>query len=175
MGILEKIFGRKKRPSNINGALEDMSHMLTQYKEDPTFGVEILHGLSLDFSIDSLVNINGYLDIVRERQNEISPGDLQKVVLRAGAYVGEVLRKHSSSRKYDWYDFNGACTLVPQIAQFGRNLATAAVLVDENGGVVFPMGKVGKYIENGSEDDLQFYAQVLISQDGAVADGTASN
>ena len=97
MGILEKIFGRKKRPSNINGALEDMSHMLTQYKEDPTFGVEILHGFSLDFSIDSLMNINGYLDIVRERQNEISP------------------------------------------------------------------------------DDLQFYAQVLISQDGAVADGTASN
>jgi hypothetical protein len=83
-------------------------------------------------------------------------------ILRAGAYVGEVIRRSSStSAPWHWLDYQQAAALRPTVASLGMSIGTAAVLFDGQR-FIFPLAKVNKYLENGSEDSVHFYAQVVL-------------
>ena len=87
-----------------------------------------------------------------------------KFALRAGAYVGEVIRRRSAPPKaWHWVDYDEAVRLDPRLSSLGKGLGTIAILWDGQDGFCFPLGKVGKYLENGAEDSVKLFAQMMIA------------
>lgn len=148
---------------NSNEELQDLSYMLFDFPEDPTYGVENLDSSKLDFSIESLVYINEYLDTVRDM--ELSDQDYFIVCLRAGAYVGEVIRKNDTKQTWQWLSYDQALEVDQEfIEQLGESIGTIAVIYSSEGTLAFPLAKIQKYLENGSEDDVQFFAQAMMAK-----------
>ncbi|HEY7115424.1 MAG TPA: hypothetical protein VH475_02495 [Tepidisphaeraceae bacterium] len=136
--------------------------MFLHHKADPTPGSESLDAARFDYSIESLGAMDEHLERMRAR--ELLERDGAKLILRAGAYVGEVIRRNTPApRSWHWLGYEEAAALHPLVASLGMSVGTAAVLWDGADGVTFPVAKVGKFIENGPEDSVRFYAQVIIA------------
>ncbi|MFA6552537.1 MAG: hypothetical protein WCT19_03505 [Candidatus Paceibacterota bacterium] len=67
--------------------------------EMPTPLKEFLDAKKLDFSIESLKNVDLYLDQVRKNRESLTEDQLVKIVARCGAYCGEVIRKNSKKNQ----------------------------------------------------------------------------
>jgi hypothetical protein len=131
--------------------------------EDPTPGSESLDAQRFDFTVASLAAMDEHLEVMRHR--ELEGQALVKFVLRAGAYVGEVIRRQSPAAKpWHWMEYDEALRLEPNLSSFGKALGTVAVLWDGKEGFCFPLAKVGKYLENGAEDSVKFFAQVVLAK-----------
>ncbi len=93
-------------------------------------------------------------------------GQEQKIfILRAGAYIGEVLRRHAlPSIVWHWVDYEQALALEPKLGQFGKDIGTVAVLWTPPKRFTFPLAKIGKFLLNGSEDSVKFYVQVMLAK-----------
>ena len=116
---------------------------------------------NLDYSLESLKLIDSYLEKVR-----IDPpvgDDLGRVVLRTGAYIGEVIRRHSA-KKTHWLDFEEAAKVSPLVGQIGRQTGTMAMLWTIPAAITFPLAKVQKYLQNGPEDSTYFFAHGMIQE-----------
>jgi|ERR1700733_1840393 hypothetical protein len=143
-------------------AFEDLAEMFRWDLEDPTPGAAFLDSARLDFSVASLAVVDDHLE--KMRLTDLRGKDRIKYVLRCGAYVGEVIRRHSSAPSaLHWLNYDDAAAINPQLTRFGKVLSTIAVLWDGNKGLWLPLGKVVKYLENGREDSVKFFAEVLIS------------
>tara|TARA_B100000745_G_scaffold258672_1_gene181906 strand:- start:200 stop:1471 length:1272 start_codon:yes stop_codon:yes gene_type:complete len=124
-----------------------------------------LQSVSLDSSVDSLNALNRYLDSIHSKAEAMSDDDLFLIVLRLGAYVGEVIRKEVAEfKELHWLDFDNAHKVNPTILDdIGHDINTAAVLYSpQEQTLLFPMNKVLKYAINGAEEDLMFYAKSVI-------------
>jgi hypothetical protein len=152
----------RRKPKLQDEALSDLAQMFITLPDDPTPGSEALDSSKLDFSLSSLVVIDKHLAKIRRRKLE--DDDLIKFVLRCGAYVGEVIRRNSKAKTYHWLDFEEAARLSTDVKHFGRCLPTVAILWDNKSGFTFPLGKVVKFLENGPEDSVHFFAKVMISK-----------
>ena len=152
-----------KGPTFVDREYADLSLMLTQDDRNVTFRRDALNPDSLDFSIESLRHIDEYLEHLRADPPE--GHDFLRVVLRTGAYVGEVMRKQRRN-KYHWITFDEAAKHSDFVRGLERSIASAAMLWYDNGSVSFPLGKVCKYLQNGSEDSVYFFAKVLLQQEG---------
>jgi hypothetical protein len=130
--------------------------------DDPTPGAELLDSSRLDFTVKSLRFVDDYLARMRKRRLLEDGEDYCKLVLRCGAYVGEVILRNTKSKTYHWLDWKGALRINKDIADFGESLGGAAVLWDNADGLIFPLGKVQKFLDNGREDSVQFFAKVMI-------------
>jgi hypothetical protein len=152
-------------PKDQTPALSDLSQIF--YEDPSTFGRQHLDRRRLDFSVESLRHVNQYLEAIRKDKDVEKQGVTRaKVVLRAGAYVGEVIRKNDNKVQWHWIDHEGAMQVEPKLFEsFGKTIATAAVLYDGKKGFVFPLGKVEKYLNNGAEDDVYFFAKVIMSHE----------
>ena len=157
------LFSRK--PELQDQALGELAQMFASPEliaDDPTPGAELLDAARLDFSLDSLGLVDDYLD--RMRQQQLEDEAYGKVVLRCGAYVGEVILRNAKNKTYHWLDYKGALRINKSIADFGESLGSAAVLWDSATGLTFPLGKVMKFLDNGREDSVQFFAKVMIEK-----------
>lgn len=143
-------------------ALIGLSQMFLHNPPDPTPGSESLDPARFDYSIESLGAMDEHLEQMRAR--EFSGRQWQSFILRAGAYVGEVIRRNTPPPKqWHWLDYKQAAELQPTVTSFGRSIGTAAALWDGKDGIIFPLAKVEKYLQNGPEDSVKFYAQVMIA------------
>ena len=150
------------RPPIQNGALEALAHLFVRDPANPVPGSDELPADRFDFSVASLAAMDAHLE--RVRTLTMSDRDRSRFLLRSGAYVGEVIRRHAFRPKtWDWLSYKDAAAFHPFVASLGMSAETAAVLWDGNDGVVFPAMKVAKYLANGSEDSVLFYAKVLIA------------
>jgi hypothetical protein len=147
------------QPKFSDVALSDLSRMFFSDPGDPTPGGPVRNAVS-DYSIESLSAIDDHLE--RVRQNAPEGDALLKFVLRGGAFVGEVIRKQSKTKTWHWLAFADAAKIDPQVAAWGQSLSTIAVLWDGKG-FCFPLGKVLKFLQNGREDSVKFFAQVIIA------------
>ncbi|HEV8581231.1 MAG TPA: hypothetical protein VGX68_19370 [Thermoanaerobaculia bacterium] len=129
---------------------------------DPTPGAELLDASRLDFTLESLGFVDDYLDQMRRRQ--LDDMAHSKLVLRCGAYVGEVILRNAKHKTYHWVDYKGALKINRSIADFGMNLGTAAVLWDSADGLAFPLAKVQKFLASGRENSVQIFANMMIEQ-----------
>jgi len=151
-----------RKPKLQDEALIDLAQMFLSLPDDPTPGTESLNVSRLDFSVDSLAFVDDFLDTVRLKKLE--DADLGKLVLRCGAYVGEVIRRNAIGKTYHWLDYDEALRINKMIANFGKSLGTAAVLWDGSDGIIFPLAKVGKFLENGREDSVLMLTKVMIEK-----------
>ena len=108
--------------------MEDLAVMFFDDQQDPTPDAHVLSKEKLDFSIESLVHVEEYLDFVRTQKRTGKP--LQILVLRAGGYVGEVIRRHAKHKHWHWLDFPEASKLEADIIAMGYSIHTAAILWD---------------------------------------------
>ena len=159
---LSPVVGLGPGPKDQTPALSDLSQMF--YEDPSTFGRQHLDRRRLDFSVESLKHVNDYLEAIRKDKDVEKQGVTRlKVVLRAGAYVGEVIRKNDNKVQWRWIDYEGAKQVEPKLFEsFGKTIATTAVLYDGNKGFAFPLAKVEKYLNNGAEDDVYFFAKVIM-------------
>ena len=157
------LFSRK--PELQDQALSELGQMFASpelMSDDPTPGAELLDATRLDFTVESLAFVDDYLDQMRQRQ--LDDEGYGKLVLRCGAYVGEVILRNAKNKTYHWLDYKGALKINKIIADFGEDLGSAAVLWDSETGLTFPLAKVQKFIDNGREDSVHFFAKVMIEK-----------
>jgi hypothetical protein len=154
---------RPKTPKLNDRAFEDLAQMFLSDPEDATPGGELLDSARFDFTLDSLAAMDAHLEVMRHR--ELQGQALVKFILRGGAYVGEVIRRQSpASKTWHWVEYDEALRLEPRLSTFGKALGTVAVLWDGKEGFCFPLAKVGKYLENGSEDSVKVFAEVILAK-----------
>lgn len=148
---------------NQNAALSDLSRMFFEDRTNPTFGIRFLNPQKLDFSVESLKHVDEYLETIRK--DKLVGKEWNRVVLRAGAYVGEVVRRNDKKNQWQWVDLDTARSLDPKFSSSIPNvIASAAMLHNSKSGFAFPLAKIEKYLENGSEDSVYFFAQVVLSR-----------
>lgn len=151
----------KKRPRRSN-----LSMKLFARLDFARYGHSIFHnapfkGAELDQSVKSLAVLDDLLEVIRKTQ--LSRDDQAMVVMGFGAYVGEVIRKHAKA-KWHWVKFENALPHNESIAQFGHSISTSYILMKGSQNVVFPLGKVVKFLQNGREDSVESFAQVVIHE-----------
>ena len=139
-----------------DAALGELAVMFSASDNEPTPGQELLVASKLDFSLLSLGHVDDYLDAVRTRA--LSDADRDAIVLRAGAYVGEVIRRNAETRTYHWVGHDEAVRLRPQVVDMaGPSIGSRAVL-RAGQKLVFPLAKVAAFLENGRGDSVQIFA-----------------
>ena len=157
-----------KQPKIQDEALADLAQMFLSNPEDPTPGSESLAGDQCNFSVESLRVVDAHLESLRGRRLE-GPA-LMKLMLRCGAYVGEVVRRHAATGKpWHWITYDEAVRLDSRLAPLGQGLGTAAVLWDGQSGFFFPLARVGKYLENGAGDSVRVFALGVLAETSARA------
>jgi hypothetical protein len=152
-------------PKDQTPAFSDLAQIF--FKDRETFGRENLDRRRLDFSVESLKHINDYLEAIRKDKDVEKQGvTREKVVLRAGAYVGEVIRKNDNKVQWRWIDREGARQVEPKLfGPYAKTIGTAAVLYDGRKGFALPLAKVDKYLNNGAEDDVYSFAKGIMSHE----------
>src|SRR5262245_45631633 len=134
---------RKKRPRPIEPELHDqalleLSQLFLHDDVDPTPGSDLLDLSRFDYSIESLAAMDEHLERMRPR--ELSGDGWTSLILRAGAYVGEVIRRHTvPPRRWNWLAYEQAAALFPTVASERMSIGTAAVLWDRGDAVTFPL------------------------------------
>lgn len=142
----------------VNKAMEDLSLMLWQV--EPTG--EFFQGRNMDFSIKSLKHVEKFLKYYKKHKENIPFNDHVKVVLRSGAYIGEVIRKHGQE-KFDWLQhpaINRDKKLISN-AKKGPELWNIAYLWTFPQTCVFPMNKVNRYMQYGREHSIVYFAETI--------------
>ena len=152
----------RRRPKFSDQAYLEVADMLTSEENKPTFRRDLLNRESLDYSLESLKQIDSYLEAIRK--DTIVKDDMIRLALRSGAYVGEVI-KRLSKIEYHWLEFEEAAKQSKLVKMNGMSLSTAVILWAPPETILFPVGKVCKYIEFGSEDSVYALANFVISEE----------
>jgi hypothetical protein len=127
---------------------------------------EQLHRSQLDFTVDSLKILDGYLLFLYENHPDEMGDAWGRTILWAGAYVGEVIRRNAS-RQYDWIDFDDFVNRHPNakpILGDVRELGATAILAFGDGGFTLPINKALKFVYRGIEESTWFYASCEVRQ-----------
>lgn len=149
----------RRMPRYANREFSGLSLMLFQERESPTYKRELLDERRLDFSVESLKHLDEYLEALHAAPPR--QADLSVVVLRCGAYVGEVIRKNSHN-KMNWVAFKEAAKYSDFVKGLGHSLGTAGILWRNPKTMCFPLAKICKFLENGNEDSVYFFARVIL-------------
>ena len=143
----------------INETFDDLAYMFNNEQKDPIYKLDFLKNRKLDFSYNSLKIVDQYLIEIRKiGLDKLSNEEFTRIVVRTGAYVGKTIRKNDKSEQWNWVDFENAQKISPEFFKDSeKSLAYAAVLTDGQQ-FPFPLNKVIKFLNNGEEDSLYFYA-----------------
>lgn len=116
-----------------------------------------------DYSVDSLRQVDRYLDAIREVRDQFKSQTYTNTVLATGSYVGEVLRRNSE-RNWAWVNYSDfAVQFSASLEALGlkENLNTAAVMVDERKSFVLPFNKVMRFLEEGPENSTHAFFEAF--------------
>lgn len=114
---------------------------------------------TLDYSIDSLEAVDTYLTHLHGLIPETGEQDWGFTILCTGGYVGEVIRR-TATRPHDWVDYTDFVAEYPNTRELlgDRELPVAAFLSTGDGGFTLPVNKVVRFLEEGPENSVKFYA-----------------
>jgi hypothetical protein len=121
---------------------------------------ERLEREKLDYSVASLKVVDEYLKYLHEHRPEQMGREWVKAVLWGGAYVGETIRRNAS-REYNWADFDDFIRAYPDTTRLlgdQKELGFCALLTAGAGGFTLPINKILRFIHDGPEDSVHFYA-----------------
>ena len=114
---------------------------------------------ALDLTLASLKYVDEYLLYLHQHNTQLDGAEWHSTVLYGGAYLGEVIRKETNDH-YSWIDYDdymaeypGLKSMIPE-----RTTPTCAFLVDESGKMSLPLNKIARYIDEGEEHSVQFFA-----------------
>ena len=155
-------FKKRAVENNTTEALEAVASFLIDDTptDSPLPHREFLQTEKLDYSLDSLKYVDEYLSKFRAERGSFNDNDqdIITVALRCGAYTGEVMRR-SGKKEFTWLTFDQAVKKCGFPKEWS-GLSTVYVLNYGESGVMMPIGKVLKFLDNGEEDSLYFFAQL---------------
>ena len=147
-----------------DSALNGLAMMFYMDENPATFRRDLLEVAALDFSVESLLKVDEYLLKIRKKKG--IDEEWNRIVLRCGAYVGEVIKQALPEGTYHWVDYETATTIDSMVKDFGYGAGTAAILYHSPRAFVFPLAKVEKCLEYGKADNTHFFAQSIIALAG---------
>jgi hypothetical protein len=150
----------RKSPRYVDQEFSDLSILFCQDPENQTYKRELLEPQKLDFSLGSLKHVDTYLEAVHSAPPE-QQDEVVRVVLRCGAYVGEVIRKNSPQELH-WVAYKEAARYSAFAKGLEHSVATTGILWRNPENVCFPLAKICKFIENGCEDSVYSFARVIL-------------
>jgi hypothetical protein len=120
---------------------------------------------ALDLSLASLKHVDAYLSYLHRHKTELVAEEWHSTVLYGGAYIGEVIRNETNNH-YRWIDYNDYMPDHPDMKSLipERSTATCAFLVDDHDRMSMPLNKVARYIDEGEENSVHYFAQCDIAQ-----------
>jgi hypothetical protein len=95
----------------------------------------------------------------------LSELEIKKIILRCGTYLGEVIRKNTST-KINWITYEEAVKVISDIEKIvEKDITTHIVLYDIKGKRVwFPLGKVYKLLNFGKGENISSFAKTVLSK-----------
>ena len=119
---------------------------------------------ALDLTLESLKHVDKYLAFLHRKKKKLVDTEWNSTVLYGGAYVGEVIRKETNNH-YRWIDYNDYMPLHPDLKRMipERTTPTCAFLVDDHGKMSMPLNKIARYIDEGEENSVHFFARCDIA------------
>ena len=130
---------------------------------------KILKRESLDYSVESLKQVDEYLTFLYEHKPKRITKAWLNTVLWGGAYVGEVIRRNASC-EHDWVSFEDWIQEHPEhLRSLGpeNTLPVCAVLRFRQNAFTLPLNKVSKFINNGPEDGTWAYGAITCGLDAS--------
>ena len=117
----------------------------------------------LDFTVASLGAVDEYLLRLHRKHPALLEGQWANAVLWGGAYVGEVIRR-TTTTVHQWVDLEVWIAANPDHADMlsPQSLTLPAVLSPGHGGFTLPVTKVAKCIVNGPIDAVSYYVRVWL-------------
>lgn len=114
----------------------------------------------LDGSVESLHEVDRYLTYLHENQQAIQDEEWRITILRAGAYLGEVIRHAAPAGEFGWVDYNDYIPSHPDLQKMipERTAATCAFLLRRTGSMSMPLNKIARFIDEGPENNAHFFA-----------------
>jgi hypothetical protein len=114
----------------------------------------------LDGTVESLHEVDRYLTYLHENRESIRKQEWAITLLRAGAYVGEVIRQAAPEGEFRWVDYD---EYMPEHADLQglipeRTPATCAFLVRPSGDMSMPLNKIARFIAEGPENSVHYFA-----------------
>ena len=135
---------------------------------------EMLKSSGLDFSVSSLSAVDGYLQAVHGSLPKAKSGarnistlpsaSQQALVLRIGAYVGEVIRRSAELDTYRWLTHAETVARFPEHqASLGRQptLLTAYAIATADGQILLPLNRVFKALADGPVNSTLEFAKTV--------------
>ncbi|HRF55644.1 MAG TPA: hypothetical protein PK027_14460 [Aquimonas sp.] len=121
----------------------------------------------LDGSLESLHVVDDYLRYLHKRAPELTGLDWQRTVLRAGAYVGEVIRHAAPEGSFSWVDYDEYIPQHPKLKELipERTVATCAFLVNSSGAMSMPLNKIARFIDEGPDNSVHFFAKCDLNRE----------
>jgi hypothetical protein len=117
----------------------------------------------LDFSVESLKAVDEWLARLHADGVEPSASEAAETIVWTGAYVGEVIRRNSS-RAYRWMHYEeymaSQDTALQDVIPY--SFGTQFVLTAGAGVMTLPINKVGRWLDEGPQNDLHFYASAEV-------------
>jgi len=121
---------------------------------------EHLDRSKLDMSLASLHAVDEWLNVLLREKVDPNSEDSAETLVWAGAYVGEVIRA-CSARNYTWKRYEDYMSgqaeslrkLIPYT--FGSQFVLAS---SSTKAMTLPLNKVVRYLAEGSENEIYFYA-----------------
>lgn len=119
----------------------------------------------LDLSLASLKLVDKYLSFLHDNNEVLDDEKWHNTVMYGGAYVGEVIRRETQSH-FEWIDYDDYMPSHPDLRAMmpQRTTPTCAFLVDKHGAMSMPLNKVARFIDEGDENSVHFFAQCDIAK-----------
>lgn len=120
---------------------------------------EQLRREELDLTLQSLKHVDDYLLYLHNHKSKLLEAEWHSTVLYGGAYVGEVIRNETDNY-FSWIDYNDYMQEHPELKSMipERTTPTSAFLVDDGDRMSMPLNKIARFIDEGEENSVQFFA-----------------
>ncbi len=152
----------------------DIVSMVPAFCDALTGAGEIQEGLpflkrldqtAMDYSLTSLTVLDHYLDFLHENVEEIEDQQYINIVLAAGCYVGEVMRRLTGAR-YQWINYDDYIDARPDMVDLlPPGVSTAAVLASPDAKVMrLPLNKIARYIQEGPENSVHYFVAAELTE-----------
>ena len=112
---------------------------------------EHLERKKLDFSIDSLHEIDRYLNCVHDNAHSVSGLPLLSTIWTIAVYIGEVIRRESPSKRFQWVSVGESSGSSGETTIANPDLDTVRALRARDGDMCMPSRAVLRVILRGAK------------------------
>jgi hypothetical protein len=123
---------------------------------------DVLASDQLDYSMKSLELVDDWLARLHPRRWALSLEDYWCVSFGAGAYMGEVIRRHAPAA-YEWRRWEDVAADNPDLPEYVPYEPPVAYLLVRNDGMsLLALTKAAKFLDDGADDSVWFFAHAEV-------------